>query len=127
VAPSADKVLVLDDDPDLLDSLSDTIRVLAHKTPVSARSYEDLVAQRDSALECSMALLDINLGMGKPSGLDAYDFLRREGFKGEITFLTGHARTHPVVAWAHSRGHAHILQKPLSADELLRAIEARGS
>jgi FixJ family two-component response regulator len=119
---SSDKVLVVDDDPDLLASVNETL-LMAHKTPVSVQSYDELVARRDCALECSIALLDINLGPDKPSGLDVFDWLRREGFKGEITFLTGYARAHPVVAHAQARGYARVLQKPLSAEELLQAIQ----
>lgn len=117
-----DKVLVLEDDLDLLESLDATITELLGRGTVGAQSYEEMVALRSQALACSVALLDINLGPRQKDGLDAYEWLRREGFEGRILFLTGHARTHPLVARVHALGEAVILQKPLAASELILAI-----
>src|SRR5262249_38773242 len=59
---SGTKVLVLDDDPDLRAALRDVLRALCGRECVEARSVDDLIAQASDALDCDVAILDINLG-----------------------------------------------------------------
>ena len=49
---------------------------------------------------------------------DAYRWLRACGFAGRIAFLTGHARSHPLVEQAHRLGDALVHEKPISAETL---------
>jgi FixJ family two-component response regulator len=70
-----------------------------------------------------LAILDINLGEGQPSGLDAYHWLRESGFEGKIVFLTGHARSHPLVSQARQAGKVVILEKPTTMERLLSMLE----
>jgi FixJ family two-component response regulator len=101
-------VLVLDDDDDLRDALEDVLGVLGRDV-VLARSVDDLVRDKDEVLRRRLALLDINLGPGVPSGLDARDWLRSQGFSGKIAFLTGHLRSLP----ARGNHGARVLEKPV--------------
>jgi ActR/RegA family two-component response regulator len=118
----AGDILLLDDDDDLLDSLSELIDVVCSRECMRARSMVELVAARESALASSLAILDVNLGPGKPSGLDAYRWLRSQGYRGRIVFLTGHARSHPLVEEAYRLDDARVLSKPLDADELVELV-----
>jgi DNA-binding response OmpR family regulator len=68
-----------------------------------------------------LAILDINLGAGSPSGLAGYRWLREHEFAGRVVFLTGHARSHPLVAEASEIGDAVVYEKPMTAAQL-RAI-----
>lgn len=72
---------------------------------------------RGRRLACRVAILDVNLGEGQPTGVDAYEWLRAHSFAGSVVFLTGHAPTHPAVALAVKSG-ARVLAKPIKIDEL---------
>jgi DNA-binding NtrC family response regulator len=114
-------VLLLDDDPDLLDVLGSVIGEVYERPCFTATSYEELVKLGDRALSCDVAILDVNLGPGRPSGIDAYRWLQERGFRGRIVFLTGHARTHPAVQRAREAQTAMVYQKPISIS-VLRSI-----
>jgi ActR/RegA family two-component response regulator len=114
----AGEVLVLDDDDDLRDALGDLVHLLSGRSSLGLGSYEALVAARARVLGCELAILDVNLGPGVPSGLDAYEWLRAQHFAGRIVFLTGHAKSHPLVRRACALAHARVLEKPIGIDEV---------
>jgi DNA-binding response OmpR family regulator len=74
----------------------------------------------DRRLSFDLVILDVNLGAGQPSGVDACRWLQERSFSGQIVFLTGHASL-PGVAEAHSLG-LKVLQKPLAIDELVKLL-----
>jgi DNA-binding response OmpR family regulator len=115
------RAVLLDDDLDLLDCLADVLS-LHGWTCVKADSVEALTGLAEVALSADMALLDVNLGFGRRSGIDAYEWLQRNGFTGRIFFVTGHAHSHPLVAHARALGRAAVLEKPLRADQLVERI-----
>jgi FixJ family two-component response regulator len=117
------RIVVLDDDEDLRLSLADAIRLFAGLDCVALGSYADLLSQSDDVLGCALAILDVNLGAGMPSGLDAYQWLCDHDYRGQIVFLTGHAWSHPLVAAAGGLRGARVVQKPMSVDAL-RALLA---
>ena len=119
---SASTVLLLDDDDDLLDAVSDLMRLLSGAGCVRARSFSEVVAQRDDALACELAVLDINLGPAQPSGLDVYRWLKEQRFGGSVAFLTGHARSHPLVARAAAIEGVTVHQKPIGLDEIRQML-----
>ena len=65
-------------------------------------------------MSCTVAILDVNLGADVQSGIDAYRWLRGEGFAGPIIFLTGHANSNPQVADVRRIGDAMVVTKPAS-------------
>jgi FixJ family two-component response regulator len=113
----ARRIVIVEDDADLRDLLGE-IYACEGLDCVLAESVEALVAQSVRALGADLVLLDVNLGPGVPSGLDAYDWLVQHAFTGRIIFLTGHASTHPLVREASGRG-ALVLEKPVPAASLL--------
>jgi DNA-binding response OmpR family regulator len=117
-----ERVLVLEDDDDLRGLLCDLLVGCGVTACVSARSFDAMVGQQDQVLGCELALLDVNLGSGARSGLDAYHWLREHGFGGRIVFLTGHARSHPLVRQAHELMHVQVLSKPVNAKELMALV-----
>lgn len=119
---AAAAVFVLEDDDDLRAVLVDLIRRATGRECVGLRDLDELRDQRAQALGCALGLLDVNLGSGQPSGLDAFAWLRAERFAGRIVFLTGHAMTHPLVERARQMGEAVVLQKPLEIKELLELL-----
>ncbi|HLK90844.1 MAG TPA: response regulator [Polyangia bacterium] len=112
---------LLDDDADLLDILAELLQEHGCRC-VSARSLADLKALASEVLTADVAVLDINLGSGEPSGIDAYEWLTSQGFAGRILFLTGHAHAHPLVARAEQLRHAAVLDKPLDGRVLIERI-----
>ena len=116
-------VLCVEDNDDLREVIVELVTVVFKRRCIGVGSYEELVARGEEALRCSVALLDINLGSGRRSGLDAYAWLRDHGFQGRIVFLTGHASTHPLVVEAQRIGDAEILSKPIDPDHLRSIVE----
>jgi len=116
-------VLILDDDADLRATLGEVIADVCHRSCLLASSYDDLVALGGRVHDCRLAILDVNLGPDRPSGVDAYEWLLAHGFKGRIIFLTGHARTHPAVERASQLHAASVHQKPISMEALRSLVE----
>jgi DNA-binding NtrC family response regulator len=120
------KVLVLDDDEDVRSAIGDALLDIFDYGWLGAASLNDMIGLREQALGCDVAILDINLGEGVPSGLDAFEWLKGQGFAGRIVFLTGHARSHPLVDRARRDRAAAVFQKPLSLDQLGGILVGRG-
>jgi DNA-binding response OmpR family regulator len=120
-------VLVVDDDDDLVATLGLYIAASGVGTCMTAHSLEE-VRDQDEATECDVAILDVNLGADRPSGVDVANWLRAHDFRGKIVFLTGHARSSPLVARAASEPGTLVLSKPIPGEELIRIIrDARSS
>ena len=83
----------------------------------------ELMDAYDRVEAFGLAVLDVNLGEGLPTGIDAYLWLREMGFAGRIAFLTGHARSHPILAQELRRTPVRVLEKPMGADEIARLLE----
>jgi FixJ family two-component response regulator len=115
-------VLVLEDDADLRSILCELLSLSGADACVSAGSVQDMQRKRTEALGCGLALLDINLGAGVPSGLDAYHWLKENGFSGRNVFLTGHARSHPLVREALELKNVQVLSKPIESKVLLALV-----
>lgn len=116
-----DRVLVLDDDEDFCGSMADVLEMLDVRC-LALRSLADLKARGAEALGCGLAILDVNLGAGQPSGLDALYWLRENVFAGRVVFLTGHASSHPAVAEASRQTGVEVLGKPLTFEHLARLL-----
>ena len=117
-------VLLLDDDSDVLDALSEIIALRSKRRVLRALSVEGIINLGTSALGCTLAILDINLGSGAPTGLDALRWLREHDFAGRVVFLTGHARGFPLVDEAHRMSDVEVLSKPCSIDQLDQLLES---
>jgi DNA-binding NtrC family response regulator len=115
---------LLDDDADLLESLAELLQDHDCRCLV-ARSLAELKALGPSVLAADVAVLDINLGSGEPTGIDAYDWLMSQSFAGRLLFLTGHAHAHPLVARAERLQRATVLDKPIDGGALLDRILGR--
>src|SRR5262245_56600603 len=113
MSPVSD-VLFLYDDDDLRATFIDLVRTIFARECHGIASHRDLIALGERALNCGVAILDINLGPEVPSGIDSYGWLRKHGEHGRIVFLTGHAASHPLVIEARRLGDAEVISKPVS-------------
>jgi DNA-binding NtrC family response regulator len=113
-------VLVLDDDSDLRSLLCELLTSEGVDC-FAAGTLGDVIALGSRALGCNLAILDVNLGPGQPSGVDAYRWMKGHAFGGRIVFLTGHASSFAGVAEAHALG-VTVLEKPVSADAILDLV-----
>lgn len=113
------RVLIVEDDHDLAE-VEHELLVAAGAMCVVVHSLAEAQLAEDDVLRCDTAIIDVNLGLGQPSGVDVHAWLRSRGFIGRVVFLTGHARTHPLVRQAATTPGTTILAKPVSAHQLTR-------
>lgn len=118
-------VLFLEDDPDLATVLQRVAEELCDCSVICAHSLQSMTEKREEVLRCAMAFLDIDLGAKKPTGIEAFSWLRDEGFSGPIFFLTAHGTGHPLVERAKAIGETRVLSKPISPAILTQLLRAR--
>jgi DNA-binding response OmpR family regulator len=115
-------VFVLEDDESLRDLLKLYLEASGRCTVYAIASVGELERYSGDLVCVSVAILDINLGLSEPTGVDAYRWLRSHGFVGRIIFLTGHARSHPAVREAFLIRDAILLEKPMGIGRLQSVI-----
>lgn len=115
-------VFILDDDPDILDSMTAVVHGLCNRPCVTAASVKEMVDRSKQVLGSNLAFLDINLGANSPSGVEGYRWLRKHKYAGRVVFFTGHAQSHPQVQEAKRLGDADIVQKPVPIGSILKLI-----
>jgi FixJ family two-component response regulator len=123
------RVIFLDDDEDLRRTMDELLRFFGIEC-TSFGTFGELRSSKAAVSDFSVAILDVNLGSGEPTGIDAYAWLRESGFRGRIAFLTGHGRSHPQLERFAEVGDATVLEKPITTDDLidyLRVGAARAS
>jgi DNA-binding NtrC family response regulator len=113
------RILLLEDDDDLRASLRELLELLGAQCTAVA-SVDEMKQKERDVLGCDVALLDINLGRDVPSGIDGYRWLGSRQFRGSMVFLTGHARSHPLVEEAYRMAGVAVLEKPVTLDALKR-------
>lgn len=120
------RVLVVDDDADFRAVLGEVLLGLGAASCVLAGSLAEVEDREAEALACELALLDVNLGLGEPTGLDVAEWLAEHGFRGETVFLTGHASALPRLLESAGLVPARVLEKPVPARVLGELVaEAR--
>jgi DNA-binding response OmpR family regulator len=116
------RVLVLDDDRDFCDLLAAFLEISAGAECLTVCSLSELAHRHEDVLGCDLAILDVNLGVDQPSGIDALEWLRDHAFEGRVVFLTGHARRHPRLGLEVERSGVEVLEKPVDASTLAALV-----
>lgn len=114
-------VVFLDDNEDLRELMPVLLGTSLGVECMCFGGLMELETHPQEVLRARVALIDINLGVGAPDGIDAFNWLMSHGFQGKVLFFTGHARTNPQVALAEKSG-VEILEKPLHPDKLISSI-----
>jgi FixJ family two-component response regulator len=116
-------IIFLDDDADLRDTMREIFDLGVGEHCHSFASLSELKSRPDTVLNSKLAILDINLGANQPNGLDAYNWLQENRFRGRVVFLTGHAHSNPLVNLIIKLNKAVVLEKPVALEKLIELVE----
>jgi FixJ family two-component response regulator len=111
-------VLFVDDSSDLCQVIELMCESLPEVECMCVTSMSEVLERAAQVLQTRLAILDVNLGPGEPSGVDIYHWLRGRNYDGKIVFLSGHARTDPQVEEAARISGVDFFQKPLAFDQI---------
>ena len=114
-APAAGLVLVVDDEADLLEIVSDRLQAEGYRVLTARDGVEALERARAARPGCII----LDLKMPRLSGLDALVELRRAAPDARVIVLTG-SPNRPLAEACRARGADEFLLKPFDPGELLR-------
>jgi FixJ family two-component response regulator len=110
-------VVVVDDDPDIRESLTDMFESVGMRAVVYGTTAEML----DATLPDCPSCLVLDLRLPGSSGLELQSQLASQGIDIPIIFITGHADV-PTTVRAMKAGALDFLSKPFREQELLDAV-----
>ena len=111
------RVLFVDDSSDLREVMELMFQSLGIEC-VCVPSMSAVLERVSQVLRTDLAILDVNLGLGEPSGIEVYRWLRGQNYRGKIVFLSGHTRTDPQVVQATKIPGVDFFQKPLGFSQI---------
>lgn len=113
------KVLIVDDDPDLLESVADVLKQKGYST-AKADSGEKALGMISEESHYNLALVDLKLpGM---NGMEVLKKLKEEFSEIAVIIITGHATIESAVN-AMKLGAVDYLEKPVNPEELLLVVD----
>lgn len=115
---STNRILLVDDDPNLRKTLSDILRFKGFET-VACPTGKEAVAWTETT-EVAVALIDLRLG--DMSGLDVLRAIRQGSPETECILLTGYASQDSAIE-AVNLGAYSYYQKPFDIEQLILAIQ----
>jgi DNA-binding response OmpR family regulator len=118
---TARKILVIDDEDDLRESLTDQIALHEEFETASAATAAEGMAKA-KAENVDLILMDV--GLPDMDGREACKLLRKNGFKGPIVMLTGQASDSDTILGLESGANDYIT-KPFKFAVLLARIRAQ--
>jgi FixJ family two-component response regulator len=114
----SETIYIVDDDPSVVTALSRLTRTAGFRVEAYSSAREFLEHHRTDAPGC--AILDV--AIGDSSGLEIHRQLAGKGSSRPVIFISGQSDLHTGVQ-AMKAGAVDFLTKPVSADDLFRAIE----
>jgi two-component system response regulator FixJ len=111
-------VAIVDDDPEVLDSLKFLLEVTGHKVAAYA-SAAAFLEDRDTRPAC----LILDHHMPQMTGLDLVARLRLEGADLPVLLITS-SPSPAIIARAAQLGVEKVLEKPLDEHDLLQFLDA---
>lgn len=116
------KLLVLEDDPTIRESLSAGLRDVGYTVEEAGRAYE----AEGLALnfEFDAFVVDIGLPEGELAGIELVRRLRSRGVRSPVLYLTGRDGLEDIIAGLDAGGDDYIL-KPFRFLELLARLRAQ--
>jgi len=116
--PRKAHLLLVDDDPNTLASLSRAFRIAGHEVTVCDNVTRAVELLRSEAFD----LVFSDVVMPGKTGLDLLEEIKNGGIKTPIVMISGQANIEMAVR-ATKLGALDFLEKPLSTDKLLLTIE----
>lgn len=116
------KILLLEDNLELCKLLGQIFNSFGTIDLSICHSYSDVTALNGKALNFEVAFLDVNLGMGQKTGIDAFDWLLENGYQGKTVFFTGHASSYGVLKKITDRPNVYLLDKPADISKIREHI-----
>ena len=113
------KVLIVEDDPQIAESLSDIIEILDHEVVDVVDNYDSAVTQLESK-EIDLALLDIQL-KGVKTGIDIAERIKND-FKVPFIFTTAYADKETIQKASEHSPYGYIV-KPYGMKDINAGIE----
>jgi CheY-like chemotaxis protein len=113
-------ILVVDDEPMILDLLIDILQEGGHRPDAAANGAE--ACRKIEATEYDLVLTDMR--MPEMSGMELYDRVLglRPEMEGRIVFMSGDLIDSETVMFLEKTG-AHAVAKPIDIPEVLRTID----
>jgi DNA-binding NtrC family response regulator len=116
--PRKAHLLLVDDDPNTLASLSRAFRLAGHEATVCDNAARAVELLRSEAFDLILS----DVVMPGRSGLELLEDLKKAGVKTPIILISGQANIEMAVK-ATKLGALDFLEKPLSTDKLLLTVE----
>ena len=113
----AEKILLVDDETEFLDTLSERMRARGMDVTTSASAREALQAVEGGSFDAVV----LDLMMPGMDGLEALRILKQKDPKLQVILLTGHATVEKGVE-AIKSGAMDLLEKPADIDTLTEKI-----
>lgn len=117
-------IFFLDDSEELLEVMKVFATVACERKAITCSTFDSMYDSAADILNTAVAFIDVNLGSHQPSGVEAYRWLRSQGYNKPIFFLTGHGKFSEEAKGASEFEEVHILQKPIAAQDLRNLIRA---
>ncbi len=114
-------VAYLDDNEMLRQLVQELVESVLGVRCLTAGTLDDFKNIILSEPPVSLAILDINLGVAQPTGIDAFHWLRAQGMQEPIFFLTGYSESDPLVKDAGKLG-VPIFEKPMQTKIFLERL-----
>ncbi len=114
----AEKILLVDDEKDFLEALSERMRTRGMEVTTSSSAQEALDAVEEGAYDAVV----LDLMMPGVDGLEALRILKEKDPKLQVILLTGHATVEKGVE-AMKRGALDLLEKPADIETLTQKIK----
>jgi DNA-binding NtrC family response regulator len=118
MSPAAAKVLVVDDDPGMLDTLTDVLAASGYDAVPAASGREAIEKARATAFD--LILMDIQ--MPDLNGVQTLHALRRADPRVAVIMMTAYTRDELVAESERITGFG-VLSKPLDLERLLLLVE----
>ncbi len=116
---AGESILIVEDDKDLRDTVSDLLRLLGYRVHTACDGEEGVHAFREHCGEIDLVLLDVV--MPKKSGFEAYREMNLIGPAIPSIFVTGYNTVHGGNGEDNANA-APVIQKPYSIELLSRTI-----
>jgi FixJ family two-component response regulator len=111
-------ILFVDDSCDICQVIEVMCQSLPEVECICVTSMSAVLERTAQVLQTRLAILDVNLGPGEPSGVEIYRWLKGQNYSGKIVFLSGHTRTDPQVVEATRIPGVDFFQKPMGFSQI---------